>query len=90
MKVKIADTLRALKIREQKSWKAIDWALSDSNADANIKLKAAEFILKRLYPEKTIISGAGENGEFKVTIEIADENNITPESRNRISQYLTV
>lgn len=63
MKAKIADTLRALKIREQKSWKAIDWALSDSNADANIKLKAAEFILKRLYPEKTVLSGMDEDGK---------------------------
>lgn len=56
--MKIASTLNALKIRESKSWKAIDWALSPANKDPNSKLKAAEFILKRIYPEKTILEGS--------------------------------
>jgi hypothetical protein len=59
--MKILDTLRAVKIRESSAWKAMDWALSEANKDANVKIKAAEFVLKRIYPEKTIHEGSDEN-----------------------------
>lgn len=88
--MKIADTLRAVKIRELKAWKAIDWALSTSNKDANVKQRAAEFILKRIYPEKTIVEGTGDNGEFVVKVEISNENQSPQQSGNRISEYVKI
>jgi len=70
--MKILDALRQVKIREVKAWKAIDWALSASNVDASVKIKAAEFILKRIYPEKIGIAGSGENGEIVIKVEKAE------------------
>ena len=48
---------------------------------------AEEVQIKRI---PTQLEGTGDNGEFKVTVEIADENNASPESRNRISEYVQV
>lgn len=72
--MKIADTLRAVKIRESKAWKAIDWAMSDANKDPASKIKAAEFVLKRIYPEKTIVGGEGFGGEIVIRVETANQN----------------
>lgn len=36
------------------------------------------------------ISGPGEDGEFIVRVEIADENNLAQKSGNRIQQYFEV
>lgn len=88
--MKIASTLNALKIRESKAWKAIDWALSNANKDPSTKIKAAEFILKRIYPEKTLVEGTGDNGEFVVKVEISNENQSPQQSGNRISEYVKI
>lgn len=38
----------------------------------------------------TQVNGPGENGEFKLTIEIKDENSPSPQPGNRISEYITL
>lgn len=48
---------------------------------------AEEVQLKRI-PQK--LEGSGENGEFKLVIEIVDENKIASGPGNRISQYIEV
>lgn len=48
---------------------------------------AEEYQIKQV---PTKLEGTGENGEFKLIIEIADENKVTPETGNRISQYIEV
>lgn len=48
-------TLNNLNLREKKAWRVIDQYLADrkdKKIPANTKLEAAQFILKRLYPEK--------------------------------------
>ena len=47
----------------------------------------AQFEIKEM-PNK--LEGSGEDGAFKVIVEIADENNPSQESGNRISQYLEI
>lgn len=93
MAQKTAQEIRNLNSREPKAWKVIDQFLADrkdKKISAMVRLEAAVFILKRLYPEKRVVEGSGENGEFKVIVEIADENNPAQESGNRISKYLTI
>lgn len=51
-------------------------------------LDFAEEIQLKQIPNK--LEGPGDNGEFKLTIEIADENNSSQESGNRISEYLKI
>lgn len=53
--------LNKLKAREEKCWKVMDWLASDANKDLSSKQKAVEFVLKRLYPEKSIIAGDADN-----------------------------
>lgn len=48
---------------------------------------AADVQLKQIAQK---IEGPGQNGEFKLTIEIADENNASQESRNRISEFISL
>jgi len=45
--------IRNLVIREQKSFKVIDFALSKRCKDIEVRMEAAKFILSRLYPIKT-------------------------------------
>jgi hypothetical protein len=40
--------------------------------------------------DEQYLKGPGKNGEFKLTIEIADENKIASEAGNRISQYIEI
>ena len=51
----MADKLRALKLREARAWKVIDAYMVDRKVrsiPAHVRLEAAVFVLKRLYPEK--------------------------------------
>lgn len=60
MPQKSSSEIRNLKTRELKCWKVIDHHLrmdKSSTVTDKVRQAAAEFILKRLYPEKTIIQG---------------------------------
>lgn len=48
---------------------------------------AEEYQLKQV---PTKIEGTGDDGAFKLTIEIVNENKITPEAGNRISEFVEV
>lgn len=62
MAKKVASILNALLLREAKAWKVIDFHLSDSNrVSSKVRQAAAEFILKRIYPEKVLLGGDKEN-----------------------------
>lgn len=84
--------ISALKVREAKAWKVIDQhlRLDLESVPAKVRQAAAEFVLKRLYPETHIFGGNGPNGEFKVVVEIADENYSSQEAGNRVSQYIQI
>ena len=75
MAQKTAQEIRELSSREAKAWRVIDqYLITKSRKDgakipAVVKLAAAEFILKRLYPEKRVVAGSGEEGEFIIKIE---------------------
>lgn len=91
MAQKTAKEIRNLNAREDKAWRVIDQCLGNKKGiPAKVRLAAAEFVLKRLYPEKHIFGGEGPNGEFKVVVEVADEDNASPEPRNRIQEYFEV
>jgi len=50
--------ISALNIREPKAWKVIDQHLSlKKNIPPKVRQSAAEFVLKRLYPEKQVLEG---------------------------------
>lgn len=69
---KTAQEIRELNSREAKAWKVIDQILSPKREEkipAIVRLAAAEFILKRLYPEKRIIGGDGPDGEIVIKVE---------------------
>lgn len=82
--------ISAMSARSPSALKRLDWFMSDSNKDLKTKWAATEFVLKRIFPEKTILGGLGENGEFEIKVEILNENNFTPEARNRIQQYVAI
>lgn len=91
MAKKVASILNALHLREARAWKVIDQHLRlDAQIPAKVSQAAAEFILKRIYPEKHIVSGQGANGEFVLKIEIENENPVASLPGNRISQYIEV
>ena len=54
----------AILAREEKAWRVVDQLLSDRNPDKRVKLRAAEFILSRIYPEKHEIEGAITHNHF--------------------------
>jgi len=59
----VADKLRALKIREAKAWMVIDQYMADrkdNKIPAHVRLEAAVFVLKRLYPEETKMKVGGD------------------------------
>lgn len=93
MAQKTAQEIRNLKSREAKCWRVIDQLLSPKKEDkvpAIVRFAAAEFILKRLYPEKKILAGDGPEGEFVIKVEIADEDNAPQEPGNRLKEYFEV
>lgn len=51
-------------------------------------LNFAENVQLKKIPQK--VEGGGENGEFVLKVEISNENQVTPQSGNRISEYLEV
>lgn len=78
MAQKSAKEIRNLNTREPKAWRVIDQFLISKNRKdgkkipAAVRLEAACFILRRLYPEKIKHSGEGENGEFLIKVEKAN------------------
>ena len=79
-----------LRMRETSACKVIDWAMSSACEDPKIRLDASKFVLSRLYSEKHLLEGAGENGEFVLKIEISNEDHSTQEPRHRISKYIEI
>ncbi len=74
MSKKSSSMIRNLDLREQKSWNVIDQHLrTDEHSKVPFKVRqaAAEFILKRIYPEKLINEHTGGQ-TFKVVY--VDEN----------------
>jgi hypothetical protein len=72
MAQKSASEIRELNTREKKCWRVIDQLLSPKLGEkvpAIVRFAAAEFVLKRLYPEKKIIGGDGIDGEIVIRIE---------------------
>lgn len=68
--------ISALNVREARAWKVIDWAMSPKCKDAKVKLTAAEFVLKRIYPEKMLVGGE-DGGPIAVQVylpEIANDD----------------
>jgi hypothetical protein len=68
-------------------WEAatlIAMKLAKENGNTTLLCK----IMDKFIP--SIIEGTGENGEFKVQVEISDENKVTQEPGNRISEYLEI
>lgn len=56
--------ISALNVREERAWKVIDYHLrldTDTKVNAKVRQAAAEFVLKRIYPEKHIHQGDKEN-----------------------------
>lgn len=51
-------------------------------------LDFAEQVQLKQIPQE--LHGSGENGEFKLIIEVVDENKASQESGNRISQYIEI
>jgi len=95
MAQKTSKEIRELNFREPKAWKVLDQYLVINRKDgkkipASVQLEAACFILKRLYPERMKLEGAGKDGLFNVTVEIANENSPAQESRSRVGEYFTV
>jgi hypothetical protein len=60
----------AILAREKKALRVVDWMMSPANKDIKAKLQAAEFILKRIYPERHEIE---HSGQIKFTPEERDE-----------------
>lgn len=63
--------LSALTLREPKAWRIIDQCLADrkdKQISAMVRLEAAFFVLKRLYPEKMRLEGSGEDGEIVLRV----------------------
>jgi len=67
--------ISALNVREKKAWKVIDYHLRlDTKVPAVVRQAAAEFILKRIYPEKRVLSGEGLDGEIIIKVEKMEPN----------------
>lgn len=61
--------ISALRTREKKSWKVIDWCQSAACKNPKVKFEAAKFVLERIYPIKTVIGGEGIDGEIVIRVE---------------------
>ena len=66
--------IRNLAIREKKSFKVIDYALSPKCKDIEVRMEAAKFILSRLYPIKTE-SKVEHSGELTLSQLVKDACN---------------
>lgn len=81
MAQKTSKEIRELNTREAKAWRVIDQLLADrkdKKVSAMVRLEAAVFILKRLYPEKMVHLGDGPDGEIIIRVEkaVTDGDNL--------------
>lgn len=73
--------ISALKTREPKAWKVIDQhlRLDVKGIPAKVRQAAAEFILKRLYPEKVLNEHSGpEGGAIPLQVYIPKNESFDP------------
>lgn len=72
--MRTSSQISALNSRESKSWKVLDWCMSQQCKNPKVKFEAAKFVLERLYPSKTIVGGSGPDGEILIKVEKSGED----------------
>lgn len=61
MAARSSQDIREMQKRGISSLRALDWFRSEANKDLDLRWKANEFVLKRLFPERQILQGDSEN-----------------------------